>query len=155
MRLARTVTILASDADLGSRSQGSRRGVASEASLLQTRSQDAAKGFFIIRGLLFGKPELEREPVLERRVDVPAFDQGRARQRQAVQRGNTEQKSDPVAFAADDALHRKFERRLPWHLDSILQFLAGSLDRVLDCGIRPLRMRLRIIRRQKLGSKRL
>src|ERR1700676_2348481 len=111
---------LAIYAAVDARSARSRRAGTGKAFPFQIRSEYPAQGRFIRRGLLFGKTELERQPVLLRIVEVPGFHQSRTRQRQAVQSFNPDQKTDPMAFAADRGFHRKIERRLPWHLHSIL-----------------------------------
>ncbi len=90
--------------------------------------------------------------VLQRRVEVPSFDQRRTRQRRAFQSRNAEQENNPMAFAAYRGFDRKIELRLPWHLHSKLQFLAGFLDRVIDRRRRSLRVRLGIPRRELPGS---
>src|SRR5690242_13480904 len=115
---------------LNAGSESSRRAVTGEASLFQKRSEYPAQGRLISRGFLFGKTELERQPVLLRVVKVPGFHQSRTRQRQTFQSRYTDQKTDPVPFAADRGFHRKIERRLPRHLHSILHVPAGSGERI-------------------------
>src|ERR1700735_5848162 len=127
MRLAWAVAVLASYAGLDARAVSSRRAMAGEASLFQIRSQHPAQGRFISRGLVFGKSERERKMVPLRIVKIPGFEQARMRQRPAFESRNAEQKTDPVALAADHAFHGKIESWLSWHLHSILQVPADSL----------------------------
>src|ERR1700681_2435591 len=116
---------LAIYAALDASSAISRRAVTSEASFFQKRREYTAHGRLISRGFLFRKTELECQPVLLRIVKVPGFHQSRTRQRQTFESGHPDQKTDPVPFAADRGFHRKIERRLPWHLHSILHVPAG------------------------------
>lgn len=150
MRLAWAVAVLASDSGLDSRSVSSRRAVAPETSRFQVRSQYPAHGRFIGRGLLFGKTERERQPVLLRIVEVPGFEQSRTRQRQAVQSRNAEEKTEAMAVPAHHGLNRKIELRLPRHLHFVLQGLACSLELVLDLRRRPLLVRFVVLRRNFL-----
>src|SRR5580700_8938358 len=124
MRLAGAVAVLASHAGLDTRSISPRRAVAAQASLFQIRSQYPAQGRFIIRGLLFGKTQRERQPVLLRVVKVPGFHQTRGRQRQTFESWNAEQKTDPMAVPTDHGFYRIIDSRLPWHLHSVFQFLG-------------------------------
>src|SRR5438552_19192136 len=123
---------LAIYASLDASSASSRCPVTGAASLFQKRSEYPAQGCLISRGFLFGKTELECQPVLLRIVKVPGFHQSRTRQRQTFQSVHPGQKTDPVSCTADRGLHRKIERRLPWHLHSILHIPAGSGERILD-----------------------
>src|SRR5260370_11098302 len=123
---------LAIYAALDASSESSGRAVTGEASLFQKRSEYPAQGRLISRGFLFGKTELECQPVLLRVVKVPRFHQSRTRQKQTFQSRHPGQKTDPVPFAADRGFHRKIERRLPWHLHSILHVPARSCERILD-----------------------
>src|SRR6266850_2300756 len=128
MPLAWAVAVLAIDAAHDASSASSRRAVTGEASLFQQRSEYPAQGRLISRRFLFGKTELERQPVLLRIVKVPGFHQSRTRQRQTFQSVHPDQKTDPVPCAADRGFHRKIEQRLPWHLHSILHLPAGRCN---------------------------
>ena len=53
-----------------------------------------------------------------------------------------------ISLAAPLSAQKKIERRLPWHLHSILHVPAGSGERILDHRRRALRVCLGIIRRE-------
>src|ERR1051326_3535085 len=146
------MTALAIYAALDASSASSQCAVTGEASLFQQRSEYTAQSRLISRGFLFGKTELECQPVLLRIVKVPRFHQSRTRQRQTFQSGHPDQKTDPVPYAADSGFHRKLEQRLPWHLHSILHVPAGSGERILNHWSRAFCVYLGIIRRELLGG---